>query len=161
MLTDQDQINERNCCLIIKGAQLTARTLALAMQAFLHGGKWAYKKATTHHGKQTLRQISKSGGKLESVEIGEDVKSFQSIARKYGVDFAVKQDLSGDTPRHLVFFKSRDAASMDLAFREFMAKNLTRGKEKPSLDQTLEQMQAKVQSQVLDLNKHKDRGLEH
>ena len=160
MLTDQDQINERNCCLIIKGGTLTARMLALAMRAFLHTGKVVGRNLTTHHGKQTLRQISKSGGKLESVEVGEDVKSFEGIARKHGVDFAVKQDLSSDTPRHLVFFKSRDAASMDLAFREFMAKNLTRGKEKPSLDQTLEQMQAKIQNQVLDLNKHKDRGLE-
>ena len=82
-MTNQDQVNERNCCLIIKGADLTARMLALAMRAFLHEGKIAKQNLTTHHGKQTLRQLSKSGGKLENIEVGEDVKSFEGIARKH------------------------------------------------------------------------------
>ena len=157
MRADQDQMNERNCCLIIKGADLTARMLALAMRAFLHGGTVAGQNLTTHHGKQTLRQLSKSGGKLENIEIGEDIKSFEGIARKHGIDFAVKRDVSSDTPRHLVFFKSRDSVGMDLAFREYMARELRRSKEKQPLSKTLEQMMEKVKNQVPNAEKHKER----
>ena len=127
------------------------------MQAFLHSGKAAGRQLATRHGKQTLRQLAKSGGKLENFEVGEDVKSFECIARKYGVSFAVKQDLSSATPRYLVFFKSRYAACMDLAFREFAARELNRSKEKPSLSQTLEKAAEKVKDQVPNINKFKER----
>ena len=31
---------------------------------------------------------------------------FEHVARKYGVDFAIKKDKSADKPRYLVFFKA-------------------------------------------------------
>ena len=156
-MTDQDQVNERNCCLIIKGANLTARMLALAMRAFLYEGKAARQNLSIGQGKQTLRQLSKSGGKLENIEVGEDVKSFEGIARKYGVDFAVKRDVSSDTPRYLVFFKSKDSASMELAFRDYIARELKRSKEKPPLSKTMDQMAEKVKHQVPNVERHKER----
>lgn len=158
MRADQDQVNERNCCLIIKGANLTARVFALAMQAFLDEGRRATAGNITYRrGEQSLRQLSKSGGKLENFEVGEDIKPFKSIARKYGIDFAIKRDMSGDTPRHLVFFKSKDSVSMELAFREYIALTLKRSKEKPPLSQTLEQAAEKVKKQVPNVEKHKER----
>lgn len=157
-MTDQDQINERCCCLIIRGGRLTAKALALAMRASLRGGKWAHKKATTHHGKQTVKQLARQGAKLESIDIkDENIKSFESIARKYGIDFAVKQDISSETPRYLVFFKSKDTECMTAAFNEFSARELGRSKEKPSLKQTLQRMLEKVKNQVLE----KTRDREH
>ena len=160
-MTDQDQVNERCCCLIIKGGRLTGVTLALAMRLFLRGGRRIHKFATTHHGKQTVKQLSKDGAKLENIEIrDENIKSFESIARKYGVDFAVKKDISETPAKHLVFFKSRDAESMKVAFDEYSAKELSKSKQKPSLKQTLQKMQEKAKNQVLEQVKHKDRGLE-
>ena len=160
-MTDQDQVNERCCCLIIRGGALTGKTLAIAMRLFLAGGRRVHKIATTHHGKQTVKQLSKDGAKLESIQIkDENIKSFEGVARKYGIDFAVKKDLSETPPKYLVFFKSRDAACMDAAFDEYSAKHLGKSKEKPPLKQTLQQMQEKVKNQVLEQVKHKNRGLE-
>jgi hypothetical protein len=151
-MTDQDQINEKNCCLIIRGGTLTSRMLAQAMQAFLHTPKHK-----AQHGKQSVRQLAKSGAKLENIPVGsENIKDFEGIARKYGIDFAVRKDVSEDPPRHLVFFKSRDADSMTAAFREFSARQLS--PQKQSLKQALQQAVERVKSQVLA--PERSRGLE-
>ena len=160
-MTDQDHVNERCCCLIIKGGVLTGKTLAIGMRLFLRGGRRVHKIATTRKGKQTVKQLSKDGAKLENIEIkDENIKSFESIARKYGIDFAAKKDMSETPPKYLVFFKSRDVACMDAAFDEYSAKHLGKSRQKPPLKQTLQQMQEKVKDQVLEQAKHKERGLE-
>ena len=38
-----------------------------------------------------------------------DIKSFERVTRKYGVDFALKKDTTETPPRYLVFFKGQDA----------------------------------------------------
>ena len=160
-MTDQDRTNEQCCCLIIRGGRLSGTALAIAMRLFLRGGRRIHKFATTHHGKQTVKQLSKGGAKLENIEIrDENIKSFESIARKYGIDFAVKKDVSETPHKHLIFFRSRDTESMRAAFDEYSAKELAKSKQKPSLKQTLQKMQEKAKNQVLEQVKHKDRGLE-
>jgi len=160
-MTDQDQVNERCCCLIIRGGALTGKTLAIAMRLFLWGGRRVHKIATTHRGKQTVKQLSKDGAKLENIEIrDENIKSFESIARKYGIDFAVMKDASETPPKYLVFFKSRDAGCMDAAFNEYYAKQTSKSKQKPPLNQTLQKVQERAEDQVLEQVKHKDRGPE-
>jgi len=146
-MSDQDQINEKNCCLIIRGGTLTSRSLARAMQAFLHAPKPSAK-----HGKQSIRQLAKSGAKLENIPVGsENIKDFERVAKKYGINFAVRKDVSEDPPRHLVFFKSRDADSMTAAFREFSARQLS--PQKQSLKQALQQTLERVKTQVLSREK--------
>ena len=153
-MTDQDQINEKNCCLIIKGGRLTGRALALAMRAFLRARARANSAADRRE--QTVAELLHQGKELPSVEISdENIKSFESTARKHGVDFQVREDLSGEELRWLVFFKSKDADAMTAAFREFSARELTKTK-KPSLAQTLQKMLEKVKNQVLDQTKHKE-----
>ena len=51
------------------------------------------------------------GGKLIS-------KSFERTASKYGLDFALKKDVSVEPPSYLVFFKGRDVDVMTAAFKE-------------------------------------------
>ncbi len=48
-----------------------------------------------------------------------NLRQFERIARKYGVDYAVRRDTSADTPRFLVFFKGRDADAIMAALKEF------------------------------------------
>ena len=131
------------------------------MRAFLRGGKKVCGAAATHHGKQTLKQLVKSGATLETIEIkDENIKSFEGIAKKYGIDFAVKKDISETPAKYLVFFKSRDTDTMRAAFDEFSSRELDKTAEKPSIRQTLQRMMEKVKNQVLDLDKNKDRGRE-
>ena len=49
---------------------------------------------------------------------------FERTASKYGLDFALKKDVSVEPPSYLVFFKGRDVDVMTAAFKEFSAKTV-------------------------------------
>jgi len=156
-MTDQDQTNERCCCLVIKGGVLSAKTLAIAMRLFLRGGRRVYKSATTHRGKQTIKQLAKDGAKLESIDTKDgNTRAFKRIARKYGLKYAVRKDVSEIPPKYLVFFKSRDIDSMTAAFNEFCAEQLAKTKQKPSIRETFQKMKEKAKAQVREQVRHKE-----
>ena len=83
----------------------------------------------------------------------QNIRAFSSTAKKYGLDFALKKDTSGEHTRYLVFFKDRDADVITAAFREFSAKNLSREKA-PSIRRKLE----KAQEQSKTQHKEQERG---
>ena len=99
---------------------------------------------------------------VSNIEItDQNIRAFSATAKKYGIDFALKKDTSGEIPRYLVFFKGRDADVITAAFREFSAKNLEKEK-KPSIRKELEQakQQAKAQHGQREKVKTKDRAVE-
>ena len=99
---------------------------------------------------------------VSNIEItDQNIRAFSATAKKYGIDFALKKDTSGEIPRYLVFFKGRDADVITAAFREFSAINLEKEK-KPSICKELEQakQQAKAQHRQREKVKTKDRGVE-
>jgi len=153
-------------CLIIKGGKLTAECLAKAMKLFLENGKKAVNDLTKPEnfegkGKQTVKQLVRQGHGVTNIEISDkNIKSFEGIARKYGVDFAVVKDATGNPPKHLVFFKSRDTDAIAAAFKEYTSKHMAKSTEKPSLLGMLRDLMEKVKNQVLDQTKHKQRGQE-
>jgi len=162
IITVHDQISEKNVALIIKGGKLTAKALAKAILAYLQGNKKrAFSKSTSGKGKQTVKQLTKQGVGVSSIEITDkNIKAFESVARKYGIDFALKKDASEIPPKWLVFFKGRDADALMAAFKEFSARQLKKTAEKPSVLETLRSLIEKVRAQVIDKTKHKDRGRE-
>ena len=156
----QEETNEKTIALYIKTGKLTAQTLQKAMKAILSKGKKELSKPP--QGKQSLKQLMKQNAGVSNIEITKDnIKAFESTAKKYGIDFALKKDTSGEIPRYLVFFKGRDADVITAAFREFSAKNLEKEK-KPSIRKELEQakQQTKAQHRQREKVKTKDRGVE-
>lgn len=159
-----DEISEKNVALIIKGGKLTAKVLAKAIKAFLDGRKKTAKKPATPEnmagkGKQTVKQLTGQGVGVSNIEITDkNIRSFEGVARKYGVDFALRKDKSETPPKWLVFFKSRDADALTAAFKEFSSKQLKKTAEKPSVLESLRNLMAKVKTQVIDKTKHKDKG---
>ena len=156
----QEQVNEKTIALYIKTGKLTADTLQKAMKSLLNQMK--KQKDKQPHGKQTLKQLMKQNTGVSNIEITEDnIKAFESTAKKYGIDFALKKDTTENPPRYLVFFKGRDADVLTAAFKEFSAKKLTQDK-KPSIRKLLSDFKEKAAS----LNaqrakvKNKDRGIE-
>ena len=148
----QDEINEKTVALYIKTGKLTAEMLQKAMKALLAKGKQQIGKQP--HGKQTLRQLMKQNTGVSNIEItDQNIRAFSSTAKKYGLDFALKKDTSGEHTRYLVFFKGRDADVITAAFREFSAKNLSREKA-PSIRHKLE----KAQEQSKTQHKEQERG---
>ena len=153
----QDEINEKTIALYIKTGKLTAQQLQKAMKLLLAQMKKQTGKAP--HGKQTLNQLMKQNAGVSNIEITKDnIKAFESTAKKYGIDFALKKDSTETPPRYLVFFKGRDADALTAAFKEFSAKKLDREK-KPSIQKAL----AAFREKAKELNasrqqtKHKDR----
>jgi len=145
---------------------LTAEYLAKAMKLFLESNKNVVNKLTAPanyagKGKQTVKQLVGQGQGVTNIEISDkNIKSFESIARKYGVDFAVKKDVSEHPPKWLVFFKGRDTDALTAAFKEYSSKHMNKNAEKPSVLGMLRDLMEKVKNQVLDTTKHKDRGLD-
>ena len=155
----QDEINEKTVALYIKTGKLTAEVLQKAIKKLLSQMKKELDRQAIPHGKQTLKQLMKQNTGVSNIEITkENIKAFESTAKKYGIDFALKKDSTETPPRYLVFFKGRDADALTAAFKEFSAKKLTQDK-KPSIRKAL----AAFREKAKELNasrqqtKHKDR----
>ena len=155
----QDEINEKTVALYIKTGKLTAEVLQKAIKKLLSQVKKELDRQAIPHGKQTLKQLMKQNTGVSNIEITNDnIKAFESTAKKYGIDFALKKDSTETPPRYLVFFKGRDADVLTAAFKEFSAKKLTQEK-KPSIRKVL----AAFREKAKELNasrqqtKHKDR----
>ena len=161
-----DQFTEKTVALSIKAAKLDAKILSKAIQKLLKSGSKLAKKLSTPKdmsgkGKQTVKQLARQGQGVSNIEINDkNIKSFESVARKYGVDFALKKDTVETPPKWLVFFKGRDADALTAAFKEFSAKETKkqRNAEKPSVLENLRSLTDKVKVQVIDKVKNKSRG---
>ena len=155
----QEETNEKTIALYIKTGKLTAQTLQKAMKAILSKGKKQLAKPP--QGKQSLKQLMKQNAGVSNIEITEgNIKAFESTAKKYGIDFALKKDSTETPPRYLVFFKGRDADALTAAFKEFSAKKLTQEQKPPirKLIVSLKEKAAALNTQR-DKVKNKDRGI--
>ena len=99
------------------------------------------KKVNVHpKGKQSVKQLTRQGQGVNTMEIDdENLRQFERVARKYGVDYAVRKDVTADTPRFLVFFKGRDADAIMAALKEFSSTKELKS-ERPSLLQKLREI---------------------
>ena len=158
----QDEINEKVIALSIRTTKLTAEMLQKSIRFMLSQIKKQLDKPVQHHGKQTLKQLMKQNAGVSNIEItGENIKAFESTAKKYHIDFALKKDTTETPPRYLVFFKGRDADVLTAAFQEFSAKKLTQDK-KPSIRKLLSDFRQKAAALNVQREqvKNKDRGRE-
>lgn len=117
----QEEVTRKTIALAIKTAKLDGKVLQAALRKLLQ----LYRKArdTPHRGKQTLKQLMRHGTGVSNIEITDaNIKAFESTAKKYGIDFALKKA----DDRYLVFFKGRDADVLTAAFREFPRKSWIR-----------------------------------
>ena len=159
----QEEITQKTLALCVETGKITAQLLQQAMKKVLADMEKHKNDPQLHHGKQTLRQLMKHNTGVSNIEItDQNIRAFSSTAKKYGLDFALKKDTSGEHTRYLVFFKGRDADAVTAAFREFSAKNLAKEK-KPSIRRRLAKAKEQTKRQELERGekvKNRDRGLE-
>ena len=157
----QDEVNEKVIAISIKTTKLTAEVLQKSLRFMLSQIKKQLDKQQTPKGKQTLKQLMKQNAGVSNIEITDNnIKAFESTAKKYGIDFALKKDATETPPRYLVFFKGRDADVLTAAFKEFSAKKLTQEK-KPSIRKLIVSLKEKAAAlnAQRDKVKNKDRGI--
>lgn len=126
----QEQVNDRTVAVSVKATKLTARLLAQAMRAALRKSQNPAEK----HGRQSIRQLTRQGAALSDVEIsGDNIGQFKRTARKYNVSFSLKRDDAEKPPRWIVFFKSKDSASIEATFKAFSRSVLKQKSRNPSM----------------------------
>ena len=135
----QEEVESRTLTLAVNGTKFTGRVLKAAVARFMayQKNRRAAKAYVHPKGKQSVKQLTRQGQGVNTMEIDdENLRQFERIARKYGVDYAVRRDTSADTPRFLVFFKGRDADAIMAALKEFSSTK-ERKSVRPSLLQKL------------------------
>ena len=142
--------------LAINGTKLTGRMVRAAVAQYLAHRRAAKSQDVIPHGKQTVKQLIGQNQGVSNFELTDpSIRDFDRIARKYGVDYAIKRDKANDPPRFLIFFKSRDADALTAAMQEFTAKKIRKA-ERPSVLERLAQFKALVQKPTLDREKRKE-----
>mgnify|MGYP003325709912 CR=1 FL=1 len=157
----QEEIEVKTVNLAISTSRLTAKTIVSAVQSYLKHQKEAASAKTDEVpvGKQSVKELIGQNQGVSNIEITEkNIKGFDRVARKYGVDYAVKKDTSGEIPKYLVFFKARDADALTAAFTEFASKEKNR--EKPSVIKHLRDLKAPEIAKDVAKVRHKEKGLE-
>jgi len=155
--TVQEETTQKTIALAIKTSKLTASVLQKAMKMYLEHQK--HKEPS--HGKIPVKKLVGQGEGAKSIEVTDsNIRSFERVARKYNVDFAVKRDKTTEPPKYLVFFKGKDADVIAQAFKEFVKVN-EKKQQRPSLRQKLKGLQkivAQNKNRERSREKNKDRG---
>ena len=123
----QEEVENRTLTLVVSGTKFTGRLMKAAITKYLaHRKEKKLQKQKSRdtpvipHGKQTVKQLIGQNQGVSNIEITDpSIKEFEKIARKYGVDYAVKKDRSSSPPKYLIFFKGRDADALTAAFTEY------------------------------------------
>lgn len=132
----QEEVENRTVNLAISTTKLTGRMIVSGIRKGLN--HLERKKAQKNrdpaiHGKQTVKQLLGQNQGATNVEIDKTgIKDFERLAKKYGVDFAIRKDKSVDPPRYIVFVRAKDADALDAICKEHQAMTMTKGK-KPSV----------------------------
>ncbi len=160
----QEEVENRAVNLAISTVKLTARSLARGMRWYVvhHGQKKARKKLQHPYeeGKQTVAELLKAGVSTDKIELPDgSARDFCRLARKMGVDYAIRKDKSQEPPRYVVFFKAKDTEVLDQVVKEYAARANAKN-EKKSLREELkkEKELAKTQTEKKEKqHKHKRR----
>ena len=126
----QEDVEQKTLMLIVNGSKFTGRLLKAVITKYM-----AYRKEVklekqrkrempvAHRGKQTVKQLTQQNQGVSNIDIQDkEIRQFERIARKYGVDYAVKKDRSTSPPKYMIFFKGRDADAITAAFQEYMGR---------------------------------------
>ena len=156
----QEEVENKSVAISIKATKLTANVLKAALLKALAEMEKKQKNPKVYKGKQSVKHLVRQGVGVSNIEITDgNIKSFEKVARKYGIDFALKKDVSTQPPRYLVYFKAQDTDALNAAFKEYSASVLDKTK-RPSVLAKLHDL-AQTIANLPDKVRHKqeERGL--
>ena len=162
----QEEVENRTLTLIVSGTKFTGRLFKAAISKYLaHRREKKLEKQrsrdspVTPKGKQTVKQLIGQNQGVSNIEINDpSIRDFERIARKYGVDYAVKKDRSASPPKYLIFCKARDADALTAAFTEYTGKKVKKAEktERPSVLAKLAQFKELLKNTVVDRSRRKE-----
>ena len=114
----QEEITQKTLALCVEASKMTAQLLQQAMKKVLADMEKHKKNPQLRHGKQTLRQLMKHNTGVSNIEItDQNIRAFSATAKKYGIDFALKKDTSGEIPRYCSMSWYYPTSSLSIAPR--------------------------------------------
>ena len=163
----QEEVENKSVMLIINSTKFTGRVLKSAISKYLAhrsekrrekkmdrktekhaeqakrvAAKEAKKEAKRNvipRGKQSVKDLIAQNQGVEKTELADraEVKTFDHIARQYGVDYAIKKGMSPEgKQRYILFFKARDRSAIDQAMSAYAASYVKKHKqEHPPIEQ--------------------------
>ena len=140
----QEEVENRTLTLAVNGTKFSGRLLKAAVCKYMAHRKEVKQQKNRDgpvvpHGKQSVKQLVGQGQGVSNIELTDpSIRDFERIARKYGVDYAVKRDRSSDPPRFLIFFKGRYNDAITAAFQEYANQNV----KKASLPSVMKRLEA-------------------
>ena len=162
----QEEVENRTLTLVVSGTKFTGRLFKAAISKYMaHRREKKLEKQrgrdspVTPKGKQTVKQLIGQNQGVSNIEINDpSIRDFERIARKYGVDYAVKKDRSSSPPKYLIFFKGRDADALTAAFTEYTGKKVKKAEktERPSVLAKLAQFKELLKNTVVDRSRRKE-----
>ena len=162
----QEEVENRTLTLVVSGTKFTGRLFKAAISKYMaHRREKKLEKQrsrdspVTPKGKQTVKQLIGQNQGVSNIEINDpSIRDFERIARKYGVDYAVKKDRSTSPPKYLIFFKGRDADALTAAFTEYTDKKVKKAEktERPSVLAKLAQFKELLKNTVVDRSRRKE-----
>ena len=168
----QEEVNEKTIALCIKGGKITADILKAALRKYLQEMekekaksqqkaqvKKEQKTQVVKRGKQSIKSMLDKGSELSNIEITDNnIRSFERVARKYGIDYSLKRDKSTDPPKYLVFFRAKDADVMTAAFKEYSGITLQKSKRKSIKLRLQKAIEKAAKHREREKTQQKDRG---
>lgn len=141
-----EEVSSKTCNLAVRTTKLTLHVIinALKEQARKAEQRKLHKTDEPPHGKQSIKELIGQGQGVTSVDVSKtELKGFQKIAKKYGVDFAVVKDKNNEPPIYTVFFKAKDQDAINNVIREYTNKKMKQ-KSKPSVLEKLKKFKDMV-----------------
>lgn len=162
----QEEVENRTLTLVVSGTKFTGRLFKAAISKYMaHRREKKLEKQrsrdspVTPKGKQTVKQLIGQNQGVSNIEINDpSIRDFERIARKYGVDYAVKKHRSASPPKYLIFFKARDTDALTAAFSEYTQKKVKKAdrSERPSVLAKLAQFKELLKNTVVDRSRRKE-----
>ena len=151
-MNEHEHVNDKAVALSIRGAKLTGRLLANAMQGFLKKVSGPSQKL----GKQSLKSLTKQGATLEDITIPGNLSTFKKMAKQHHVDFSIKKDSTVNPPNWVIFFKAKDKRVIESVFNDY-SKAVLKVQSRPSMLERLAKFVEKAKA-VMAPVKNRQRG---
>lgn len=138
-----EEISRSTIAISVRASNLTARSLAYVLGTAARKIRQARNQAP--QGKQSVKQLLRHGGEASAIDLPGNVRDFDRVARRWGVDYAIKRVEKG---KYLLLFKAKQADAITGCFSEYSRRMLNRGRERrvPMREQ-LKRAQALAQQQ--------------
>jgi hypothetical protein len=132
MVNMQEDVYQKSVTLLVQTSKMTGRVLLQAIQKYLSAQQQRHQLNIrdkslnpAYQGRMGIKTLKIERVGLSNIEIhDENIREFERIARRYGIEYAIKKERGESNSHYLVFFRGKDTDVLQMVFNEFVKKRL-------------------------------------